>query len=110
VSYLREAWESDSQGLVRVTLDRGIKGTLHDGAGKLAIPTRGVRAELPYFPPDAVVLELKFSHGCPAWISKMVQAFDLQRRPVSKYCACIEATGLHRGLRHSGRPEEETLL
>jgi hypothetical protein len=109
VSYLREAWESDRQGLVRVTLDRHIRGTLYDGTARLAIPARGSRPELPYFPRDGVVLELKFSHGSPRWLPHLLQGFDLVRRSVSKYCACVEAVGLHRGVSPFGRPQEEVL-
>jgi len=109
VSYLREAWESPG-GLVRVTFDRQIRGSVYDGAERLAMPTRGSRPDLPDFPAQGVVVELKFTSGCPAWLSQMVQQFDLYRRSVSKYCACIEGMGLQPGLRTSRRPQEEISL
>jgi len=109
VCYLREAWESPGEGWVRVTFDRHIQGAWYDGAEELAIPARGTRPELHGFPRDGVVLELKFTHGAPRWLSQLVQAFDLQRRSVSKYCACIETMGLQRGLRAPVRPPEEIL-
>jgi len=109
VSYVREAWESDREGLVRVTLDRHIRGTLYDGTARLAIPARGTRPQLPYFPRDGVVLEVKYTHGSPRWLPHLLQGFDLERRSVSKYCACVEAMGLHRGLSPIGSPQEEVL-
>jgi len=109
VSYLREAWESSREGLVRVTVDRHILGTLYDGTARLAIPARGIRAELPYFPRDGVVLEVKYTHGSPRWLPHLLQSFDLERRSVSKYCACVEAIGLHRGASPVGKLQEEVL-
>jgi hypothetical protein len=109
VSYLREAWESDREGLVRLTLDRHIRGTLYDGTARLAIPASGTRPELPYCPRDGVVLELKYTHGSPRWLADLVRGFDLEQRSVSKYCACIEAMGLHRGL-HAFRSSQEEVL
>ena len=109
VSYMREAWESDRVGFVRVTFDRHIRGTVYDGTGRLAIPARGIRPEWLHFPRDGVVLELKFTDGSPGWLSRLVQAFGLERRSVSKYCACLEAVGLHRGPCPVGRPAEEVL-
>ncbi|MGQ9576929.1 MAG: VTC domain-containing protein [Thermoguttaceae bacterium] len=110
VSYMREAWESPADGLLRVTFDRHVRGTLYNGAGAPAMPVCGVRARLPYFPPDGVVLELKFTGASPRWLSEMVHMFNLQRRSVSKYCACVETIGLDRGLHASGSQWEAILL
>jgi hypothetical protein len=101
VSYSREIFESVEDEELRVTLDHQIRGSLYDGSGRLTVPKRGWRLRpgqvLPYFPPDGVVLELKFEDQPPGWMHQLVQRFNLQRRAVCKYCACIDAVGLQWG-------------
>jgi hypothetical protein len=102
VSYLREAYDSPADETLRVTLDRMVSATAYDGAGELRMPLRGVpppNREPHWIPPGAVVLEMKFDERAPRWMMDMARIFNLQRRPVSKYCACIDALGLARGRR-----------
>ena len=97
VSYFREIYEATDDEELRVTLDRRIYGSRYDGSGRLCIPRRGIRALLPFFPPDGVVLELKFENRAPAWMRQLVREFDLERRSVCKYCACVQTMGLQWG-------------
>jgi hypothetical protein len=111
VSYLREAYDSPVNSTLRVTLDRQISASVYDGSGRLTMPSRGVRPskyEPHWLPPDCVVLEMKFDDRAPTWMLDMARVFNLQRRPVSKYCACVDALGLSQG----GRvlPEQEVRL
>jgi len=104
VSYSREIFESHEDEELRVTIDHKIRGSLYDGSGKLHVPKRGWRPALRYFPPDGVVLELKFEDHPPGWMHKLVQVFNLERRAVCKYCACVDAIGLQ-----YGRPTDPTV-
>ena len=103
VSYLREIFEAPDDEELRVTLDREIRATLYDGSGRLHLPSHGV-APPPDKPPsylsrDAVVIELKFDDRAPGWMYDMVRRFDLQRRPLCKYCTLIDGLGLQWGNR-----------
>ncbi len=93
-TYVREAFVGADGGTLRVTMDRQIRATLYDGEHRLEVPGRGVPPSPLFIRPDHVVLELKFNGGCPRWMQHMVRTFNLHRRSVSKYCACVEAIGL----------------
>jgi hypothetical protein len=109
ISYIREIFESVEDEELRVTLDRRIYGTVYDDTGRLGVPKRGIRPCLPYFPPNGVVLELKYEDSAPRWMSEMVRRFSLERRSVCKYCACVDAMGLQWGVRSRPELEEEML-
>lgn len=99
VSYMREIWESREDDGLRVTFDRQIRGSVYDGTARLSVPTKGWPPYMPPymapFPPDGVILELKFDDRAPGWMFEMVKAFNLRRVPVCKYAACVYAAGLH---------------
>lgn len=97
VSYLREAYDSPTDSTLRVTFDRLVHGTAYDGSGELKMPRWGVppRDGEPFWMvPGAVILEMKFDERAPRWMIEMVQMFNLHRRPVSKYCSCVDALDL----------------
>jgi hypothetical protein len=80
VRYLRQAFESRFADEVRVTFDRQLSLSItrtHElglnGPGWQRVPERGV------------VLEIKFTHGYPVWVSRLVQQFGLQAQSMSKY-------------------------
>ncbi|MBN1511509.1 MAG: polyphosphate polymerase domain-containing protein [Phycisphaerae bacterium] len=82
--YLREAFESRFDDDVRVTFDRHLRCRVthapelgHNGCGWHQPPERGV------------VLEIKFTHGYPLWISRMLHAFGLRLASNSKYMRAI---------------------
>jgi hypothetical protein len=97
VSYVREIFEAPDDDELRLTLDRHIRGTLYNGNGKLIVPPRGVVPNLRYYNSNDVVLELKFDGRFPVWMNHLVKTFDLERRSVCKYCACVDAMGLQWG-------------
>ena len=114
VSYYREIWEDADDEELRVTLDRQIRGSRYDGSGRLEVPRRGWRPYLPPylapFPPDGVILELKFNDRAPRWMFDLVRLFNLQQTPVCKYCACIYAQQLEWGRRVLPEQEEDLVL
>ncbi len=101
ISYLREIYEAANDDELRVTFDRQLSATPYDGSGRLYLPTWGYPPppDCPpyYFPFKGVVLELKFDERAPVWMYDMVRFFDLERRPMCKYCACVEGLGLAYG-------------
>lgn len=85
VDYLRRAYISKYDPEFRVTFDSHIKGTptsllypFNIGYGKNAIGNK-------------TVMEVKFRYRVPSWFHKLIQAYELHRVSVSKYCKCIEA-------------------
>lgn len=86
VSYLREAYVTPMDNLVRVTFDREVSATAYDGEFALPDMALGVRP-----PIRGVILEVKFTDRFPRWLAEMVRVFDLERRSMAKYVACVEA-------------------
>ncbi len=96
-TYYREAFVESDGGSLRVTFDRQIRATQYNGQSRLEVPVHNIPLNPLFLRPNQVVLELKYNGGCPQWMQHMVRTFNLQRRSVSKYCACVEALGLMKG-------------
>lgn len=87
VRYDREAYIGVTEPDVRVTFDRQLRAApmsraevRMDGSGFRSVGER------------AVILELKFSNRCPAWLLQLVKRFELRRTSFSKYCAGSDCT------------------
>ncbi len=114
VSYLREAWVSQQNNSVRVTLDREM-------AFEPVFTARGsTRMERPIFPfGKNVILELKFTDRFPDWFRELVRIFGLVQFAAAKYAEGVTILGEHRfhdGLRTRNwmfatpsRNEDETI-
>ncbi|MBE3123951.1 MAG: polyphosphate polymerase domain-containing protein [Planctomycetes bacterium] len=89
VSYVREAYVTPSDDSVRLTFDRRIHCVRYDGGGTLAM-----KAEKIYPRIEGVVLEIKFTNRFPVWMRLMARHFDLDRRSMAKYVACMCAQRL----------------
>ncbi|MBC8426698.1 polyphosphate polymerase domain-containing protein [bacterium] len=84
VKYRREAYVGAHDPNLRVTLDRDL----------VCAPSSGPDCRLPacdWRPLETrgVILELKFTGSFPAWMSRLVQRHELQRRSYSKYCNAV---------------------
>jgi len=84
VRYFRQAFDSRFADEVRVTFDRQLSLSItrtHElglnGPGWQRVPERGV------------LLEVKFTHGYPVWVSRLVQEFGLQAQSMSKYVRLV---------------------
>ena len=119
VSYLREIFEAPNDEEMRVTFDRLVTATPYneklmpeEELGRLTSPLRGIPPppdKPPYYLPfDGVVLELKFEERAPNWMFDMVRIFNLERRFMCKYAACIDGMMLQWG--KYPLPEEEQAL
>lgn len=80
VAYLREAWVSERDNSVRVTLDTDVCSTPHFSG---EITTHMGHYVMP-FEPD-VILELKFTGRFPAWFRELVEVFGVMQCGAAKY-------------------------
>lgn len=89
VSYVREAWVSRDNDLIRLTMDREVK----------VAPTQtpdlawndGLVPTLPFG--QDVVLEIKVSGNAPFWFADLEQAAGLRRGSAAKYCDGVLTRG-----------------
>jgi hypothetical protein len=86
VRYLRQAYESDSENRVRLTFDRQLTYKVThlpeiniNGQGWQHSPLRM----------GTVILEIKFTGRYHAWLSRMVERFDLRQNSISKYATSV---------------------
>ncbi len=90
VRYLRQAFVGLCNDRTRVTFDRQLSFNVTytptvrlDDDGWQRLPRHGV------------ILEIKFTEWCPAWLSQMIRCFGLQSRSLSKYARLVKrASGL----------------
>jgi hypothetical protein len=88
VAYSREAWVTQSDNSVRVTMDRHVRSE-PDPKGKLITE---MSSPVRVFGSD-VILELKFTGRFPNWFAEMVRVLGLERRSAAKYAAGITLIG-----------------
>ena len=90
VAYLREAWVSEHDNSVRVTMDREVHTETSPGvklSTRLANPVSVFG--------DLVVLELKFTGRFPDWFREMVRVFGLTQCGAAKYADGVTRMGTH---------------
>lgn len=88
VAYLREAWVSEFDNSVRVTLDRDVRSAPHSSD---QISTHMGDYVMP-FEPD-VILELKFTGRFPGWFRELVEAFGVMQCGAAKYVDGVAVMG-----------------
>lgn len=88
VSYLREAWMTESDNSARVTFDRNV------GIERRTSPDVRCRQESPVMPwGDRVILELKFTGRFPNWFGELVRVFGIMQCGVAKYAEGVSTLG-----------------
>jgi len=85
IRYMRQAFESDSENRVRVTLDRELS---YKTTSEPTVRLSGTGWQ--HHPIGKVILEIKFTDRYPAWLSRMVQCFDLGVQSTSKYASSVQ--------------------
>jgi hypothetical protein len=80
VAYYREAWLSQHDNSVRVTLDRQVRTEFEPG---IQLTTKMSHPVLVFG--NAVILELKFTNRFPGWFKELVRAFGLMQCGAAKY-------------------------
>lgn len=90
VVYEREAFEGKINPGLRVTFDRNLRSKLTSN------PTQLFEEDnLSLILPDHFILEVKYNHTFPRWMTPILSNFSLQKQALSKYCMSLErCTGL----------------
>lgn len=88
VGYQREAWLSEGDNSVRVTMDRAVQSEINPRADFDPVL---VNPRLVFGP--LVVLELKFTGHYPDWFEDMVRVFGLMRSGAAKYADGVTRLG-----------------
>ncbi|MCX6953652.1 MAG: polyphosphate polymerase domain-containing protein [Verrucomicrobia bacterium] len=91
VSYDREAWTSEGNNAVRVTMDRVV----------VCEPELEPRLDTTFRHPvrpfgEQVIVELKFTNRYPDWLQIMVRTFNLVQGSAAKYVDGVNALGASR--------------
>ena len=89
VTYDREAYNSVTEPLVRVTFDRRISTMPCDKTAGLNMPRYGSNVG-----GLNVLLEFKYAGDPPEWLTDVVTKFGLRRASFSKFAECMDALGL----------------
>ncbi len=87
VDYMRRAYINNSGYRFRVTFDSELRAVQSAGLGDSGVRSRPVHAGM-------TVVEIKFESQIPLWFIRLVQANNLRRLSISKYCVCAEAMNL----------------
>ncbi|MBM4062252.1 MAG: polyphosphate polymerase domain-containing protein [Planctomycetes bacterium] len=86
VRYEREAYVARDDADLRVTFDRRL-AAMPESAPVVRLQDR----RYALLPRRGLVLELKFTGRCPAWMLDAVQACELHRTSFSKYCRSLDS-------------------
>ncbi|MEZ6037607.1 MAG: polyphosphate polymerase domain-containing protein [Planctomycetota bacterium] len=86
VRYDRQAYVGRDDPDVRVTIDRRLRTIAETQPRVLIDDPRYRQVHL-----HGVVMEIKFTDRCPAWLAEAVRALGLSRRSFSKYATCAAA-------------------
>jgi hypothetical protein len=84
IAYLREAWVSQADNSVRVTLDREVCGGPYFSS---QITTQIKDYVMPFAP--AVILELKYTGRFPNWFRELVETFNVMQCGAAKYADSV---------------------
>lgn len=90
VAYVREAWISEENNAVRVTMDRQMT------CEPRFVPEVSTGSENPVMPfGQQVILELKFTDRFPDWFGEMIRVFSLMQFAAAKYAEGVTLLGEH---------------
>jgi len=92
VDYLRKPFTSEYDAYFRVTFDNTLKA-LATGSLFPANNANWILAEAGH-----TILEVKFNRRIPAWFHKILQAYNMRRLSISKFCKGMEVCHLAQDL------------
>ncbi len=84
IRYQRRAYHAVHDPGLRITIDTRLTCRLHDLDW-----TGDPDGEVYFLPADISVLEIKFNHSVPLWLTTWVAHFECELRRLSKYCAGV---------------------
>ena len=90
IYYVREAWMSQMDNSIRVTMDRTVQA---DAEPTARLSTQMTRPVLVFG--NKVVLELKFTNRFPDWFKELVRIFGLMQCGAAKYVDGVTNLGEH---------------
>ncbi|RMF24115.1 MAG: polyphosphate polymerase domain-containing protein [Deltaproteobacteria bacterium] len=90
VRYQREAYETVTPPIVRVTFDFDLAYSISHGWGHAAI-----EPAWHHVPVEGAVVEIKFNDVFPAWLADLVHTLELRRQPIPKYALAVSDAGAH---------------
>lgn len=88
IDYLRRPYVSKFDPEFRLTFDSDLSACATDAM--FPGPTERRRALLR----GRTVMEVKFRHHVPSWFHRILQAYELHRRSISKICTGMQALGI----------------
>lgn len=86
IRYLRYAYDSGPEGLIRITFDTGLCCRFR----LLPLQPDDQDFELPLLEPGASIMEVKTIGAVPSWFRSIIGKFGLVPRGFSKYTAALE--------------------
>jgi len=93
IIYDREAFFCKFNSNIRVTFDKNLRSSMFPSINNLF--TNG---EIEYALKGYFILEVKFNHGLPHWITQIIQKYDLKRMSLSKYTISLDTHKTHKKL------------
>jgi hypothetical protein len=85
ISYRRRAFLARNESDLRVTFDSRVQ--YHPVEPSIVQPPDTGKYVLD---PELAILEIKFGHGVPLWLCKLVSRFELRVVRLSKYCSAVD--------------------
>lgn len=86
IRYLRYAYDSGPEGMIRITFDTGLSCRFR----KVPLVPDDPDFELPLLEPGAAIMEVKTIGAVPSWFRAIIGRFGLVPRGFSKYSAALE--------------------
>jgi hypothetical protein len=102
IRYLRYAYDSGPEGLIRVTFDTGLSCRFR----LVPLVPDDPDFELPLLEPGASIMEVKTIGAVPSWFRKIIGRFGLVPRGFSKYAAALELYELRHHREHPARGQQ----
>jgi hypothetical protein len=84
---MRKAFEGDFENRVRVTFDKDL---CYKVTTTPEVRLNGSNWQRNTLTMGKVILEIKFSHSYPVWLSRMIKFFELKQESISKYATSIK--------------------
>ncbi|MFC1694261.1 VTC domain-containing protein [Candidatus Latescibacterota bacterium] len=85
VIYEREAFQGKFDHSLRITFDKNLRSAIYPCLGNLY-----KEENINYTIPNHSVLEVKFYHVFPSFLSKIIESMELRLQAFSKYTKCID--------------------
>ena len=90
IRYQRRAYFATYDPALRITIDTRLTCRTHNLDW-----TGDSDGEIFFMPPHMAVMEIKFNHSVPIWLTTWVAHFEAELRRLSKYCAGVNLAYFH---------------